>query len=755
MMASNKEDPIAELSERFRIPPESLKAAHVRRLSDSNARLALGIHGYVGEDISGIYFPYWSPLTGERVGARIRLDHPLKNGAKYLSERGCKHFFFPPNVGHFLSDTSVPVLFVEAEKSALALAALAVRTGRPMLLVAIGGCAGWKRKAGNRPLPNGGTAAETTPGPDLDMIAWQDRLTKIVFDSNARTNANVRRARWQLAHELCGRGANMLIADVPDLVGVNGPDDLIAVSDDQAVVRLLDAARPFAECAIAEAERLIAVLEETKDRRKADPLAALEAVAAIGDTSRRELLIGRIAALHVPGFTKAFCQTEIGQYRDAAAAASQAAKSAAKLAATVAQGKAINASELLDTVRGFIRRYMVLSNEQLDAVTLWVAHTHAIDAAEFTPYLAITSAEKQSGKTRILEILETLTANPWLTGRVTAAVLYRKIDAERPTLLLDESDAAFNGEKEYAEALRGVLNTGYQKIGKASCCVGKGADISYHDFSTFCPKAIAGIGRLPDTVADRAIPIRLKRAMRDEQIERFRRRDVAPKAASLRSGLQAWSAFVSETIRVARPELPSALTDRQWDTTEPLLAIADAAGGKWPERARRAFIQLCAETRAEHASIGVQLLADIRDIFAERQVGRLSSKDLIDALADIETSPWAEWCKGKPLSQPKLAHLLEPFRILPDGIRIGKRTPRGYLLEDFRDAFERYLPPRRPQSATAQHTSPGAGSGDFSGCNADTNVAGEKCANTSKNAACCGVADPEPPAETRGVEETL
>ena len=144
------------------------------------------------------------------------------------------------------------------------------------------------------------------------------------------------------------------------------------------------------------------------------------------------------------------------------------------------------------------------------------------------------------------------------------------------------------------------------------------------------------------------------------------------------------------------------------------------------------------------------------DIFAARQVERISSEDLVDALADIETSPWGEWCKGKPLSQPKLAHLLKPLRIFPDGIRIGEKTPRGYLLEDFRDAFERYLPPTKPQSATTQHSSPGAGSGDFSVCNVDADVAGEKCENGSKNAACCGVADPKSPSKTKGgIEEVL
>jgi hypothetical protein len=126
--------------------------------------------------------------------------------------------------------------------------------------------------------------------------------------------------------------------------------------------------------------------------------------------------------------------------------------------------------------------------------------------------LAITSAEKESGKTRLLEVFETLVANPWFTGKVSAAVLTRKIDAQHPTLLLDESDAAFGGDKEYAEALRGVLNTGHRKGGKSSCCVGQGANTTFRDFSTFCPKAIAGIGKLPDTVAGRAISVRLKRA---------------------------------------------------------------------------------------------------------------------------------------------------------------------------------------------------------------------------------------------------
>ncbi|MEK7214362.1 MAG: topoisomerase, partial [Chloroflexota bacterium] len=158
---------------------------------------------------------------------------------------------------------------------------------------------------------------------------------------------------------------------------------------------------------------------------------------------------------------------------------------------------AADGGELLREIENFIRRFVVMTNAQAALVSLWVIHTHAFDAADVTPYLAITSAEKESGKTQLLETLELLVADPWFTARVTAAVLVRKIDAEGPTLLLDESDAAFGADKEYAAALRSVLNSGYRRGGKASCCVGQGASISYKDFSTFCPKAIAGINKLP------------------------------------------------------------------------------------------------------------------------------------------------------------------------------------------------------------------------------------------------------------------
>jgi Protein of unknown function (DUF3631) len=406
-----------------------------------------------------------------------------------------------------------------------------------------------------------------------------------------------------------------------------------------------------------------------------------------------------------------------------------------------------NGAELLRDLRSFIRRFVFLSEAQATIVALWIFHTWAIDAADATPYLNPNSAEKQSGKTRLLEVSELLVATPWLTGRVSAAVLIRKTDALAPTLLLDESDAAFNGEKEYAEALRGILNTGYLRGGKASMCVGQGAQISYKDFSTFCPKAIAGIGHLPDTVEDRSIPIRLKRAAPGEVVERFRRRDVVKEAAPLRKRIEKWCDSVKNSLAQARPSLPDCLSDRQQDVVEPLLAIADAAGGEWPEESRSALTKIFGATHDD--SIGVRLLADIRMILDGDEDNprreHMDSTELADALGKIETSPWSEWSKGKPITPAKLARLLSRFGIAPSQKRIaGSLNHRGYERDGFEDSWLRYLPRPGLQTATVLQPNTGAGSSHFSECYTDSAVAAQKREIANTGAACSTVALPKP-----------
>jgi hypothetical protein len=348
--------------------------------------------------------------------------------------------------------------------------------------------------------------------------------------------------------------------------------------------------------------------------------------------------------------------------------------------------------EILSHLAQLIRRYIALTAAEADVIALWIVHTHAFGAAETTPYLAITSAEKRCGKSNLMELLDFLVAGPWLTSSVSSAVLYRTIDDLHPTLLLDESDATFNGNREFGEALRGVLNSGHHIGGKASRCERAGDNFVRRDFDTFCPKAIAGIGKLPDTVADRSIPIRLRRKPPGTEVARFRRRVVKAEAAELRTQVSDWAAEWMDALIGMRPELPESLSDRQQDGAEPLLAIADWAGDEWPDRARAALVELLTGTVAEDQSESVRLLADIRGVFNLTGRDKLSSNELLGKLAQDETLPWGEFSNGRPLTPIGLARLLKPFGICPGTIRLEKETAKGYLKENFADAWTRYLP---------------------------------------------------------------
>jgi hypothetical protein len=377
--------------------------------------------------------------------------------------------------------------------------------------------------------------------------------------------------------------------------------------------------------------------------------------------------------------------------------------------------EAASMGDLPDQVATFICRFVVVTEPQADALALWVLHTHAISAADTTPYIQITSAEKESGKTQLLEVLRLLVANPWLTGHTSVAALVRKVAKQAPTLLLDESDASFASDKEFSEALRGVLNSGYYRGGVHSLCVPPKWDVQ--DLPVFCPKAIAGIGSLPDTVESRSIRIELKRKTRREPIEKFRRRDAVAKAKPLHSLLADWVPSAIEALTIARPDVPEQLSDRAADVWEPLIAIADSFGGDWPQRSRRAARALSGRTGVDDASPAVRLLADIRRAFLERQAGALSTASLLGVLHGIEESPWAEWSRGKPLSPTGLARLLKPINVRPEQLWIDGENVRGY--EDgpaFREAEERYtaapLPHTDDSAARPARTGSGSGIGD-------------------------------------------
>ncbi|HEV2644138.1 MAG TPA: DUF3631 domain-containing protein, partial [Candidatus Elarobacter sp.] len=236
--------------------------------------------------------------------------------------------------------------------------------------------------------------------------------------------------------------------------------------------------------------------------------------------------------------------------------------------------------------------------------------------------------------------------------------------------------------------LRALLNAGNRRGTSVPRCVGPTQTLV--DFAIFCPKALAGIGALPDTVVDRSISIRMSRKRRDESAARFRIREATPRAKEIHDRLQAWSDASISRLESARPQIPSVLDDRAEEAWEPLLAIADLAGGDWPERARAAAAQLAGTDETDDEALAILLLRDVSAVFREHDVDRLSSADLASGLCEIEESPWGEMY-GKALDARGLARRVKPFAIRPRTVRFSDgTTAKGYHREQFEDAFARY-----------------------------------------------------------------
>ncbi len=365
-------------------------------------------------------------------------------------------------------------------------------------------------------------------------------------------------------------------------------------------------------------------------------------------------------------------------------------------------------ADAITDVARFIARYVVLTPEQVIACALWVLHTYVLDDADITPYLAVTSAEKESGKSVLLEVLGSVAHKPWFAVRPSEAVLFRKIEKECPTLLLDEVDTIWGPKaRSEDEGLRALLNAGFRRRGSTvPRCVGP--TLKLRDFRTFCPKALGGIGDLPDTVASRSIPIRMERKRREDVVARWRWRDVEPIADNVRESITEAMAGALGALGGSGEEyvcdLPDELSDRAQDAWESLLAIADLAGDDWPVMARKAAVKLMA-TRIEEPPIGTRLLGDLRECFNGHI--RISTADLIDLLAGVEDAPWGDWY-GKPITGRKLASLLRPYGVTP------RKTGgwRGYEAFDFEGAWSRYTsspqPPPNAQTPVEEDEEDGA-----------------------------------------------
>ena len=352
-------------------------------------------------------------------------------------------------------------------------------------------------------------------------------------------------------------------------------------------------------------------------------------------------------------------------------------------------------ARLLDELHQALTRYVVLpSPEAVDAVVLWIAATHAAPAWNCAPRLDITSPVKRCGKSRLLDIIEATCYHPLLTVNISPAALVRSIGSDPPTLLLDEADTVFGPKAGDAhEDLRGILNAGHSR-GRPYIRWDM-ASRQLENCPTFAMAALAGIGALPDTITDRAVVVPMRRRAPGELVDRYRERRDGEPLRVLGERLGEWTRAHIDDLSKAEPDMP--VEDRAADTWEPLIVVADVAGGDWPARARRAALALTAEDDSD-TTLGARLLGDLRDVFGDRDA--MHGETILGALHGIPEAPWGDYF-GRPMNARDMAKLLKPYGVSSTDVKVDGTNRKGYRREHLHDPWTRYLPPLPGGSATS------------------------------------------------------
>jgi hypothetical protein len=684
-----------------------------------------------------IAFPVYD-FEGAVVQTVLRPDTPFarKDGskAKYEQPLGESHrVWFPPQplvVHGRLLDRAQPLIFTEGIKKAL----VAIQAGA--VAISMQGVSTWHDAEHRREVGKGAPdewKLREDLGPLLPTLSG--RVIYVVFDGGDTTsNEAVVLAEARLTRMLVDAGAAVWLVRVPVVVpGLKvGLDDHLAQIPDvdrgSALDKLYAGAMP------------------------GDPLARVRALATAGDKEAVAIALTRDLS-----FCAAVSIADAATVDVLAAELKHIAHIGRKaLLASVENFRArftpktdpvgpptdaepdVGPQEtgaLLDAVQAAIARHVWLPSHAPNvAIALWILHTWAIDAADYTARLIVRSPAQRCGKSLLLEILLALCRGPLITANASAAAVYRAIDEDQPTLLVDEADTFLD----LHEDLRGVLNAGYSRAtGFALRCekfeTDQGSVVKPVNFACFCPVAVAAIGHLPSTIEDRGILVAMQRKVKGTKVSRFRRRERAA-LVPLKRRLDRWARDHVDALKSAVPTLPPELNDRLSDVWEPLLAIADLAGGDWSSKARGAAVELTGAVEAEGVTdTRLRLLAAIRTVYepAALEQGadrpspweRLSLATIVETLVSDETAGWGEVNRGKPITPAYVGRVLRDFGAgmaqqwrpgegEPDAAR-GNRC-RGYYRDRLAPIWAQYLdqPPSSPPPPDTPEAPPCDGATD-------------------------------------------
>ena len=351
----------------------------------------------------------------------------------------------------------------------------------------------------------------------------------------------------------------------------------------------------------------------------------------------------------------------------------------------------VDGAALLTGIADFVSTYVHLPTPAASTVALWIVMTWLHDRLDLSPFLHLTSATRRCGKSALLEVIGTLVHRPLMTSHATVAAIFRLIERDAPTLLLDEIDHRFRATD--ATVLIGIINSSQRRESAyIDRCT---SDHEVISFKTWCPKAFAGIGQLPDTVMDRSIVLRLERQA-PGTASRWRDHD-GDLVIALQRRILRWVTDNVDAILAARSAItfPDVLHDRARDAWEILLAVGHVAGGGWAGsgRAWAACVYVDADAENEGGP-EEQLLADLRAVFHSKgDPPALATRSILDALHQMDSRPWGRYEKGKPLSPHGLAKLLRPFQVTPNTVRLaGGDILKGYKHDALDPLWKAYCP---------------------------------------------------------------
>lgn len=343
----------------------------------------------------------------------------------------------------------------------------------------------------------------------------------------------------------------------------------------------------------------------------------------------------------------------------------------------------VDGHELACEILKLINDHVICDQNSQITTTLWVLHTWLIDAFDISPILNITAPMPNCGKSTLLDILEMIVNKPIKVDNISPAAVYRTVDRYAPTLLIDEVDAFIKGN----EDMRGIINSGHKKNGRVIRAEGNNFDPT--SFSTFCPKALCGIGSMANTLSSRSIKIELRRKLPNESTQNIRH---IPHelVKELSSKLCRFSDDSLNKTLETNPAPPEGLNNRTLDNWEPLITIAQLLGDNWLASAYQAAMQI--ESQQGSLDLTTELLRDIKKAFEIADAEKISTSQLLDILHCMEETPWNHYDFGRPINDRKLANQLKRFKISSKNLRLEEGIKKGYKLEDFHDAFLRYLP---------------------------------------------------------------